>query len=67
MESILILKFTAVEGREVLLAIDEDIGAALEKAYEKDNDAVILVRAAQIVLRDRFKNLHFFDGSFQED
>lgn len=55
-------------GRKVVLVFDEDIGAALEKAYVKDtdNDAVILVRVAQIVCRDIFQYSDPFDGSFQE-
>ena len=42
-----------IKGRDVLLAFDEDVGHAISKAcdYDDDDDAVLLARAAQIVRR----------------
>ena len=47
---------TQNKGRNVLVAFEEDVGAALAKACELDSDksAVHLARAAQIVLRHMF-------------
>ena len=56
------------KGRDVLLAFDDDIGQALDKACEPDCDSelVHLARAAQIVRRYMFENTNSFTGSFKE-
>ena len=48
------------EGRGVILVHNKDVGDALGKAYEhdSDNDAVHLLRSANIVRRDMFKMKH---------
>lgn len=55
------------QGRDVVLAFDEDIGLALGKAckYDSDSDAILLARAAQVVCRHMF-NSKPFTGSFEE-
>ena len=53
------------KGRDIWLAFDEDIGAALGKACEHDI-AVSLVRAAQIVRRHMFEVRKPFTDSFGE-
>lgn len=57
------------KGRDIMLVFDEDIGAALGKACEQDNDsdAVHLARAAQIVRRNIFRSNHFTGPSFEEN
>ena len=58
------------QGRDVLLAFNEDIGFALRKACETDYDdeAVILAKAAKIVRRDMFQlPKTTFTGTFEED
>ena len=54
------------QGRDVVLACNEDVGAALWKACEQDadNDCVHLARAASIVRREMFKMKQGFTGSF---
>ena len=56
------------KGRDIMLVFDEDIGAALDRACEQDNDsdAVHLARAAKIVRRQIFESKPF-TGSFGED
>ena len=56
------------KGRDVILAFDKDIGAALGKAckQDSDSDAVHLARAAQIVRRHMFDPKPF-TGSFEEN
>ena len=47
------------EGREVLLAFNDDVGFALkqfEDYIDYDNDALILSKAAHIVRRDMLKS-----------
>ena len=57
------------QGREVLLVFNNDIGNALGKAcaYDADNDAVHLARAAAIVRREMFKRKNIFNGSFDTE
>lgn len=52
------------KGRDVLLAFEEDIGSALAKACELDNDneAIHLAHAAKIVRRNLFVKSKPFDG-----
>ena len=52
------------KGRDVLLVIEEDVGAAFTKACEMDsaNDVVHLVRAAQTVHRQMFEEGEPFNG-----
>ncbi|KAG7162446.1 hypothetical protein Hamer_G007990 [Homarus americanus] len=56
------------KGRDILLAFEDDLGDALEKAceYEHDNDAVHLLRAAQIMRRDMSTEGQGFTGSFSD-
>lgn len=56
------------KGRDIMLAFDEDIGAALDKAckQDSDNDAFHLTWAAQIVRRTMFGSKPF-TGSFEEN
>ncbi|KAG7177908.1 hypothetical protein Hamer_G032046, partial [Homarus americanus] len=55
-------------GRDIILAFEDDKGDALAKAceYDHDNDAVHLLRAAQIVRRDMFTEGQGFTGSFSD-
>ena len=61
------------QGRDVLLAFNQDLGSALQKAcgQDADDDAIHLARAANIVRRDMLKMKTAFSGSFdtycQED
>ena len=54
------------QGRDVVLACNKDVGAALRKACEHDTDldAVHLAKAAEIVRRDMLKMKNEFRGSF---
>ncbi|XP_072178978.1 uncharacterized protein [Diadema setosum] len=54
-------------GRETLLLFERDIGPALKKACECDNDAIHLARAAQVVRREMFETKFTFDGTFKSD
>ena len=56
------------EGRDVLLAFDKDIRAALRKLCKEDFDdeAICLARAAKIVRKDMFQLQAQFTGSFDE-
>ena len=54
-----------VQGREILLTFKEDIGLALIKAC---NDAVYLVRAAQVIRKELFSiKIKQFDGFFTSE
>ncbi len=56
-------------GRENLLAFEEDVGPALVKAAEQDKDGMILSRAAKLIRKDvkSFKEQRFkFEGSFEK-
>ena len=52
------------KGRDVLMAFEKDVGAALAKAYgqETDKAAVHIARAAQIVRRQIFGEAKPFNG-----
>ena len=54
------------KGRDILLAFNQDVGAALHKACEQDadNDGVHLTKAANIIRRDILKMKTNFSGSF---
>ena len=58
-----------LQGRNVMLSFDDDIGGALQKAYDhdSDHDAMHLVRAAKVVRREMFKQNFSFNGSFTEE
>ena len=58
-----------VEGRNILLMFEEDVGHGIHAACNQtmESDAVILTKAAEIVRRDMFDNRYEFNGSFQED
>ena len=55
-----------MQGREIVVVFNEDLGAALGKACENDSDsdAVHLAKAAIIVRRDMFAMKRKFNGSF---
>ena len=57
---------THKQGREVVLVCNKYVGSAVRKACESDadNDAVHIVKAANIVSRDMFKMKRQFGGSF---
>ncbi|XP_045131595.1 uncharacterized protein LOC123516404 [Portunus trituberculatus] len=57
------------EGRDILLAFDEDIGSALTKVCEKeyDDEAITLAKAAQIVRRYMLEKNASFTGSFDSE
>ena len=57
------------EGHDILLAFNTDLGHALRKACEndQDSDAICLARAAKIVRRDMLELQAKFTGSFDQD
>ena len=54
-----------LQGKCVILTFDEDIGSALRKACNIDDDAIHLARAAQLVRKEMFGKKYTFDGSFK--
>ena len=56
------------KGRDVFLVFQNDIGAALVKVVEQDDDddAVQLAHAAKIVRKDLFEKSSSFNGSFRK-
>ena len=56
------------KGRYIFLVFQNDIGAALAKVVEQDNDddAVQLAHAAKIVRKDLFEKSSSFNGSFRK-
>ena len=55
------------QGRETLLSFEKDIGPALMTACQLDDDAMHLVRAAQVVRKEVFDSKFDFNGSFHEN
>ena len=57
------------QGRDILLAFNEDIGLALQRVSESDFDeeAIILSKAAKIVKRDILNTKYTFDGTFEKE
>ncbi|KAK1895105.1 Coiled-coil domain containing protein 25 [Dissostichus eleginoides] len=54
------------QGRDTLLSFEKDIGPALMMACLHDSDAMHLMRAAQVVLKEIFEIFEVsFDGSFK--
>ena len=54
------------QGRDVMLMFNSDIGQAIKNASSKnDDDAIHLVRAAQILRKDMFTKEKVFDGSMK--
>lgn len=51
-------------GRDTLLMFQEVIGAAIKKGCGHDSDAILLLRAADVVHREMFDTKFTFDGSF---
>ena len=50
------------QGKCIILTFDEDIGSALRKACNIDDDSMHLARAAQIVHKEMFeKNIYLMD------
>ena len=57
-----------VQGRKILLTFEEDIGLALIKACDGDNDVVYLMRAAQVIRKELFIiKIKQFDGFFTSE
>ena len=58
-----------MQGRNVMLSFNDDIGSALRKACENDSDqdAMELARAAKIVRREMFNHTFSFNWSFTEE
>ena len=58
-----------VNGKDILLSYDNDIGTVINFACESsfDSDAVVLAKAAKIVRREIFDYENKFDGSFGKD
>ena len=54
-----------LQGNSVILSFNEDFIVALTKACDFDDDAMHLVRAAQIVRKEVFEKKNLFDGSFK--
>jgi hypothetical protein len=56
------------EGRDVLLAFDHDIGAALKLACSQDHDseALIQARTAKLIRHDIFTAKQTFTGHFSD-
>ena len=55
------------QGRDVLLAFEDDIGSALKNMQHKDCDeeAITLSKAAKIVRRDMMESGFLFNGKFE--
>ena len=53
------------QGRDVILAFDEDIGLALSPASDF-SEAIILAKAAKILLRHMLDHTSKFDGTFHD-
>ena len=56
------------QGRDILLAFNEDIGLALQRVSESDFDeeAIILSKAAKIVRRDLSNTKYIFDWTIKK-
>ena len=57
------------QGRDILLAFREDLGVALQRAYQEDCDdkAIHLTKAASIVRREMMAAKNTFKGSFESN
>ena len=55
------------QGRDTVLVCNKDIGDAIGKAceYDNDSDALHLARAANIIRRDMFRMKSKFTGTFK--
>ena len=53
------------QGKGIVLTFDDDVGGALKKACDYDNDAVHLAQAAEVVHNEIFEMNYSFDGSFK--
>ena len=55
------------QGQDTVIISNADVGSALRKAceHDDDNDAAHLVRAASIVRRDMYKTVNQFTGYFE--
>ena len=55
------------QGRNTVIISNADVGSALSKAceHDDDNDAAHLARAASIIRRDMFKIMNQFTGSLR--
>ena len=57
-----------LQGRNVMLSFNDDIGDALKKAcyHDSDNDAMHLVQAAKVVRKEMFSQAFPFNGTFTD-
>ncbi len=58
-----------LQGRNVMLSFNDDIGDALKKAchHDSDNDAMHLAQAAKIVRKEIFGQAFPFNGTFTDE
>ena len=54
------------QGKGIVLTFDDDVGGALKKACDYDNDAMHLAHAAEVVRKEIFEMKYSFNGSFKE-
>ncbi len=52
------------QGKSIVLSFENDVGGALKKACNYDNDAMHLACAAEVVRKEIFEKNYIFDGSF---
>ena len=55
------------KGRDTLLSFEKNVGEALITACTHDDEAMHLMRAANVVRKDIFNSNFVFDGSFKEN
>ena len=58
-----------LQGRNLMLSFDDDIGDALKKAcdHDSDNDAMHLAQTAKVVRKEMFSQAFSFNGTFSEE
>ena len=56
-----------LKGRDTLLSFEKNVGEALITACTHDDEAMHLMRAANVVQKDIFNSNFVFDGSFKEN
>ena len=55
------------QGRDVILLFDKDIGNALKQACTRDSEALVLVKAAQVIRKDIFQKRGAFSGRLTDN
>ena len=55
------------KGKQCILIFSKDIGPTIQHAINNDEDAVTLMKAAQIIRKDIFSKAYEFSGSFEEN